>query len=207
MPIDMATLYAQYPALARVESHNDHRLPARTPVVRRLPRGGVGAEIGVFTGVFSEFLIEQTAPREFYLVDAWDVGGASAWEPPPDAPWSAYVDHGNLTYEAARCAARARAGGHPVITARSVDWLASRPDHSLDWVYLDTTHRYGDTMKELAALSRVVRPDGIIAGDDAWEDDPNPDMGVLRAIRDFTRTHPWEIFYLDDGQFTLRTDR
>lgn len=203
----MTALYAQHPALARVESRNDHRLDARTPLVRRLPRHSAGAEIGVFTGVFSEFLIERLEPCEFYLVDAWDVNGAPAWDPPPGAAWSGYVDDGNLTYEAARSAARARSGGHPVITARSVDWLASRPENSLDWVYLDTTHRYTDTMAELDALERVIRPEGIIAGDDAWEDDPNPDMGVLRAIRDFTRSRPWEIFYLDAGQFALRADR
>lgn len=206
MKTDMATLYARYPALARVERRNDHRLQARLALVNRLPKRSRGAEIGVFTGVFTEFLIANVKPVEFWAVDAWDIHGGTAWEPPKGASWSAYVDHGNLTYEAARAAATARAGLHTVVTAESVAWLDSRPEGSLDWVYLDTSHHYDATLAELAAAARVIAHGGLITGDDAWEGDAGPNFGVLTAIRDFTRSHPWEVSYLDRGQFVLRRD-
>lgn len=204
--IDMAPLYERHPALKRVESTVDHRLAARSALVSRLPHNAVGAEIGVFTGVFSEYLIDRTRPREFWMVDAWDVNGQPAWNPPKGAKWAGYVDYGRLTYDAARAAATARSRGHHVVTAKSVDWLNSRPERSLDWVYLDTTHDYPSTIAELDAIERVVMRDGIICGDDAWEQCDDPIWGVIRAIRDFTRRRSWEIFYLAEGQFALRMD-
>lgn len=203
----IADLYRQHPALERVENRVDARLTARTPLVDRLPKRSIGAEIGVYTGVFSEYLINQVRPTEFWMVDAWDINGERAWNPPPGAPWSAYVDHGNLTYDAARQAATLRSAGHHVVTAKSVDWCNSRPADSLDWVYLDTTHRYSDTVAELHAIAPIIKPGGLITGDDAWENNHgNPDFGVIPAIRDFCRQAPWEVFYLDNGQFALRGD-
>lgn len=205
----MTPVYRQYPAVERVERTNDHRLEDRTPLVRRIPLHSRGAEVGVFTGVFSEFLLSQLRPDQFTLVDAWDSDGTDAWSPEEGAPWAAYVDHGRLTYEAARSAAQFRAAhfqGTRVVTSTSLEWLRSQPADSLDWVYLDTTHHYEDTLAELEAIARVVGRDGLILGDDAWESNENPAFGVVRAIRDFTRAHPWEIFYLDAGQFALRAE-
>jgi SAM-dependent methyltransferase len=208
MTIDMTAIYRQHPAVERVEQNNDHRLEERTPLVRRIPQGSRGAEVGVFTGVFSEFLLHHVRPAEFTLVDAWDSDGTEAWAPEEGAPWAHYVDYGRLTYEAARSAAQFRAAHFPgtrVVTSTSLEWLDAQFANSLDWVYLDTTHHYEDTLAELEAIARVVGPEGLILGDDAWESNENPAFGVVRAIRDFTRTHPWEIFYLDAGQFALRS--
>jgi hypothetical protein len=36
-----------------------------------IPRGGVGAELGVHKGYFTELLLEVTQPRRLHLVDPW----------------------------------------------------------------------------------------------------------------------------------------
>jgi hypothetical protein len=50
--------------------------------------------------------------------------------------------------------------------------LAKMPDGHLDRVYLDTTHQYEQTAKELQLLKVKVKPGGVIAGDD-WQSDPS----------------------------------
>ena len=35
--------------------------------------GTVGAELGVFRGVFSEFILKNTKIEKLYMVDAWDI--------------------------------------------------------------------------------------------------------------------------------------
>ena len=37
--------------------------------------GTVGAELGVFRGVFSEFILKNTKIEKLYMVDAWDIFG------------------------------------------------------------------------------------------------------------------------------------
>lgn len=44
---------------------------ARTHVLKGLPRGAVGAEIGVWRGDFSARILETGQPRLLHLVDPW----------------------------------------------------------------------------------------------------------------------------------------
>jgi spermidine synthase len=66
-------------------------------------------------------------------------------------------------------------------TADSVAWLRAQPEHSLDWLYIDTTHDYARTICELHLARRVVRPGGLIAGHDFSRAFP----GVVQAVTEF----------------------
>jgi SAM-dependent methyltransferase len=71
--------------------------------------------------------------------------------------------------------------------------LETFPNGYFDWVYLDTSHRYEETVRELEVISRKVKPDGFIAGDD-WMDDPkdvNGGAGV--AIYEFCHANHWVV--------------
>jgi len=57
----------------------------------------------------------------------------------------------------------------------------SQISEPLDFVYIDTTHRYEDTKAELEASFKVVRPGGIIAGHDLNLEG----AGVRRAVEEF----------------------
>src|SRR4051794_26759411 len=56
---------------------------ARQHVISMLPKGGVGAEIGVWKGEFSARLLTGTQPKTLYLIDPWmirdDALHRSAW--------------------------------------------------------------------------------------------------------------------------------
>jgi hypothetical protein len=201
--IDMTSLYEVHPSLAIVEKSVESRLLQRKDIVSLLPKGAVGAEIGVFTGILSEFLLNLTEPSKFYMVDPWHRLYGRTFP-----SWGAYTDQGRLTTAEALAAARYRASKFPaaeIVVSTSLEWLSQLPDKHLDWVYLDSSHKYEDTMRELLALSTKVTDEGLIFGDDAWTERGNAHYGVFQVITDFCRIRPFELFRLDHAaQWALR---
>src|SRR5262245_60338975 len=173
--------------------------PRREDFLRLVPEGGVGAELGVFRGHFTRFLLEIAAPRRLHLIDSWWVAYGDFY---PD--WGAYTKHGNLPTRDAFDEARRIADqfGRDAVCEFHVgddcEVLEGFPDAYFDWVYLDTTHEYEHTQRELEILRRKVAPGGLIAGDD-WVDDPNDrHHGVARAAREFCRKWGWDVKARDD---------
>jgi SAM-dependent methyltransferase len=166
----------------------------RERFLRGLQKGAVCAEIGVFRGQFSEKILSVTKPRELHLIDVWwELYG----EHYPD--WGAYTDHGELPTRQAyedtlsvvqRCAGKAVVKVH---VGDDCEILETFPDGYFDWVYLDSSHQYEDTLRELEILSRKVKPDGVISGDD-WKDDPvDPNHGASVAIQEFCAARHWHV--------------
>ena len=157
-----------------------------------MPKGGVGAELGVFTGLFSEQIVKLAKPRRLYLVDPWWVQYGELF---PD--WGPYSDHGKLPTKVAYDAALARTAQAnteviPVVQS-SIEWLATIPDHHLDWAYLDSSHDYPGTWHELHALVPKIKPDGFIFGDD-WQLSPDHmHAGVMLAVNDFVRATDFDL--------------
>jgi Methyltransferase domain len=200
---DILSLYRRYPELAYVERAIDHKFEERRHVLELVPKLGCGAELGVYTGTFSEFIVSVTNPRRFFMVDPWWKAYGDTF---PD--WGQYTAHGRLQTRAAYEAAALRASNldnAEIVVERSVDWLRSIPDDFLDWVYLDSTHDYQETLDELYTLIPKLKSDGVVAGDDCWTEREYIDHGVFRAIRDFTRWEDFEIIYIGyEGQWALR---
>ena len=66
------------------------------------------------------------------------------------------------------------------------------------WAYVDLTHRYAPTVKELELLRRKVRPGGIIAGHD-WKPDPSHrHHGVCRSAREAIGRRRFELVLVDE---------
>jgi methyltransferase family protein len=79
-----------------------------------------------------------------------------------------------------------------VEVASSYEWLECQPDESLDWIYLDSTHIYDGTKRELKLLNRKLRETGLICGDDWQSDRDNRHHGVFLATNEFTREEGFE---------------
>ena len=56
-------------------------LPKRRWILEYVKKNGKGAELGVFRGVFSEFLLTTVQPELYYMVDGWELlfGDTFAW--------------------------------------------------------------------------------------------------------------------------------
>ena len=55
-----------------------------------------------------------------------------------------------------------------IIRKKSMDALTDIPDRSLDFVYIDGSHEFGDVAMDLTKWSEKVKKGGIIAGDDYY---------------------------------------
>lgn len=169
------------------------RLAKRKWILAFADKNSVGAEIGVFRGHFSAVLCEVLRPKRLYLVDPWTkLGETFGWGADSD-----YTGFGKLTTAYALNDTRSRIGGFSDIDIRIVEdfcdaFLPQLPE-KLDWVYLDASHEYQSTLTELQLIDKVLKPHGVILGDD-WEHVRHKkDHGVFRAIHEFIRSHRYEI--------------
>ena len=170
----------------------------REDFLTKIPKGGVGAELGVFKGEFSVHLLEVCRPGKLYLIDVW-------WERYgeyyPD--WGAYTDFGKLktsdAYEMTRAISDKHKKGTTVELCVGDDLtiLSNMPDECLDWVYIDSAHGYQHTVNELTILNNKMKPCGLITGHD-WRPDPQHEHhGVFKAVNEFCAREGWKITSLD----------
>jgi Methyltransferase domain len=159
-----------------------------------IPAGGVGAELGVHKGHLTPFLVDWLRPKKLYAVDPWYLL-APTWE------WAA--GDKSTVNALARTIRRLRpaieVGQVEVVVKDDLVFLAEMADGALDWVYLDSSHMYEHTVKELELLICKVRPGGIIAGDD-WQPDPqHRHYGVCKAVREFDSAGQLTLIYTDSS--------
>ena len=192
-------------SVLRAEALVPHRVRQRAFLLGHIPEDSTGVEIGVFTGLFSALLAKCPKISRVTFVDPW---WKAFGEHYPD--WGGYTDRGRLETRRAHELARRRITrpglrDRVVEVAFSYEWLESQPDESLDWAYLDSTHTYDGTKRELALLDRKIRRDGILLGDD-WQMDRNHrHHGVALAICEFLRTSDFEpVLCGVRGQWVLR---
>ena len=158
-----------------------------------IPKGGIGAEIGVYKGHFTRFLLDGAAPEQLHLIDPWYLLGET-WE---------WADGNQSTIDALVGVLRSYAieliGGRAVLhVGYDLDVLPTFPDHFFDWVYLDSSHEYEHSVRELELLAMKVKAGGVIAGDD-WQTDPaHVHHGVCRAVRELIAREPYDLMYAND---------
>jgi len=188
--VEFATPARAATAPRRAKPAEDRRAEVLQAVI---PPGGTGAECGVFKGEFSRALLERLGPSRLYLIDPW-YRHCRAWH------WG----EGDRSTISAVCAIL-RDFEDELVDGRVVlqidddlEALARMPDHHLDWAYVDSTHQYAPTVKELALLRKKVRPGGIIAGHD-WQPDPSHrHHGVCKAVREAVARGECELVLVDE---------
>lgn len=178
---------------------------SRERLLRMLPRHSVGAELGVFKGEFSGRILEIVEPSELHLVDPWWTAYGEYY---PD--WGIYTDNGRLrcrdAYKAAQqsVASANRFGTNVTFHVQDdLAWLASQPDISLDWIYIDSSHEYEHTRAELDIARTKVKPGGLVCGDDWTEEEGHVHAGVAKAGREFLAVQPYKLQFLDGGQWMM----
>jgi hypothetical protein len=187
------------------ELRTSHRARARRFLLGFFPPDSIGAELGVFTGLFSAVLAKDRRISKVTFVDPWWQAFGSHY---PD--WGAYTDYGRVSthgaYEIAKIRiSRAGLPNRVVEIGYSYDWLAAQPDRSLDWVYLDSTHNYEGTKRELELLDYKIKDTGLILGDD-WRIERNHiHHGVCLAVNEFVKAGNFELILAGDkSQWVLR---
>jgi Methyltransferase domain len=143
---------------------------------------GVGVEVGVKRGRFSETILRGWRGRKLISVDAW-----------LEAPADEYMDVGNAPQEEHEQFYRetierlARFGDRSEVwRTTSVEAAARMERGSLDFVYIDARHDYDSVKEDLDAWFDKLRPGGVIAGHDYVDGDFGLGVfGVKSAVDEF----------------------
>lgn len=175
-------------SLPHVELQEDHIknlrvLIDRDALINYMPKQSIVAELGVAQGNFSEKILSITIPKELHLIDSW-AHDHRYLELKDDI-----INRFNQEIEDGRVF---------VHQGFSTTELAKFDDGYFDWIYIDTSHDYESTAKELEISRHKVKKDGIIAGHDYvtghWRS--NIRYGVIDAVHEFCLEHHWGMIYL-----------
>lgn len=144
----------------------------------------VGAEIGVETGAYSEFLCKANPDLKLYSIDAW-----TAY-----AGWNDYNSQDRLdeVYEGAK--KRLAPYNCEIIKAFSMDAVKMFEDNSLDFVFIDGAHDLRSVIDDISSWSKKVRKGGIISGHDFFRSKGPYINHVVDAVSVWTYAYkivPW----------------
>jgi hypothetical protein len=130
----------------------------RKALLEALPKGGVGAEIGVWEGNFSARILDIARPAKLFLVDPWAYeeqpshpnlwqgGGRAKSQADMDAIYQSVVQ---------RFDQEIRSGVVEVVRESSmVAWKHFDPD-AFDWVYIDGDHRFEFVKNDLERFGEL----------------------------------------------------
>ena len=157
----------------------------RLEILKELKKGSICAELGVAYGEFSDQILEIVRPKLLVLVDSYPNKGN-------------FVDEGNLKYIEKKYQKLVNEKKIQIINKDSIEAASMFKENFFDWIYIDTTHSYHQTLGELRAWKNKIKSDGYILGHDYimgnWIDDIK--YGVQEAVHQFCVEENWEIVYL-----------
>ena len=161
----------------------------RRSVLQKLPAGGLGVEIGVWRGEFSEIILRETSPKCLYLIDPWEFHSEF-----PMRVYTGEVGKSQDHMDRVFCDVQDKFMGHPnviILRGESQTELPRFEDNYFDWIYIDGNHSYESVLADLRMSLSKTKSNGIIAGDDyrwgAWDDWP-----VRKAVKVFVEENNLE---------------
>jgi predicted O-methyltransferase YrrM len=134
---------------------------------------GLGVEVGVALGSYSEVLCTKNPDCKIWGIDPWE-------------------SQRNRQL-AARCLAPHK--NYVMLKKTSMEALESFEDSSLDFVYIDGDHRYKYVKEDIEGWARKVRVGGIVSGHDYIGSlSPRIIIEVKPAVHEYVaehKIHPW----------------
>lgn len=194
----------------RFAGRRPEREEVREFILRRMPRHGVVAEIGVDLGDLSEKILLINRPRALHLIDPWTAAGSEYQQhrtvgPLAESP-RRLDSSGRFNFVRDRFASDI-AGGTVIIHRANSDIAGAEfPDSTFDWVYIDGNHSYEFVRGDLELYYQKLKPGGFIVCDDYhhagfWND------GVTRAVDEFMASGRARRIFKRRSQFVLRKHR
>jgi len=159
----------------------------------------IGAEIGVWRGDSSQLFL-MCPIKELHLVDSWHLDAyrdaldkdkefrKKFFERYKDIVGGVTSRHFLKYYDQVYKEVVERFSNEPraiIYRMTSDEWFEDRETNSLDWIYLDGSHKYEGVKKDLINALRVVKPGGNIFGDDySWRIGGPGKPGVTQAVNE-----------------------
>lgn len=195
------------------------RNPGSDETWKRIPKGSVGVELGVWKGDSSEKFLRRAG--HLHLVDPWAV---TAYENSDEfgdyvgylKRYSSIVGSTNPNdfqryYDTIYKNVLKRFANKSVTIHRMpVIEFFKVFNQQVDWVYVDALHSFEGCLNDLRKSLTIIRPGGSIFGDDYTPTKPDKRVrgkpGVTAAVDTFVKETnlPFNNFYLD--QFEIKVD-
>ena len=144
---------------------------------------GEGAEIGVFKGAFSEYLLRHWNGRKLFSVDPWREFGDEY----SDICNLKQEEH-NRVHDDVKQKLSAFGDRSVVFRGTSEEFCQTVSAQQLDFAYIDAQHHYEAAKQDINLWYPKIRPGGILAGHDYLDGDFDEGrFGVKSAVDEFVR--------------------
>lgn len=118
-------------------------------------------EVGVWRGEYAKYVLERCSSiRRYYMIDPWT--NLPDWNKPFNLSQEAFSE----VYDQAMLNTEFAASRRVVLRGRTKEVIATIPNGSLDFAYLDGDHTLRGITIDLIKLFPKVREGGFLAGDD-----------------------------------------
>ena len=145
-----------------------------------VPKGGIGAELGVCRGINAVQLLFRAKPAMLFLVDTWEE--SKILRPPHEDPNLWYDDHFDSVSEIFE---EEIVNGRVILHKQATTtFLASLPDSYLDWVYIDANHHYQFVKRDIDLSIKKVKSGGFIMGHDYMSNPRVWGVSIIRAVNE-----------------------
>ncbi len=164
---------------------------SRIDFLEHVPHNAVCAEIGCLKGRFTWQILTYASPKKLYVIDPY-------WKKFGDAY---YWDESKKTMD---CFAKAiwrirqteKSDNVTFVIDTDDSFLPDLKDNIFDWIYLDASHKYADTLLELDIIKDKIKLNGLICGHD-YGSSKHP--GATEAIQEWlVANNDFEFYLLDN---------
>lgn len=187
-------------------------------IIHLIEKNSIGAEIGVWEGNSSRKFIKRGL-KKFYMVDPWSVKGYEEPIAKNDKTFNVkefYDRYSKMVgskdekdfesyYEKTYKKIIKEFSHFPeveIVRKKSTDFFNLFEGEKLDWVYIDGDHSYTGVMNDLENCLKVMKPSGIILGDDYKWNSGGKD-GVKKAVDAFSNKYNFKIHKHGERQFRI----
>ena len=151
---------------------------------------GIGIEIGVATGNFSQILLEQTSLKKIYFLDAWKHFPTEEYKDPCNA---SQKEHDKI-YAAIVKRLAPYGDRVEIIRGDCTEEVNNFEDGYFDFLYIDANHEYQYIKRDIGDWYPKVKIGGVFAGHDYLISNNIKKLcGVKKAVNEFCSEHNLEV--------------
>ena len=132
-------------------------------IIKEKELNGIGVEIGVAFGNFSDFLITKGNFQKFYSIDPWHNMSADTVDT-EGKPFA--LDHQEHVYDSVKTLLSKHGDRSEIIRDFSYEASKRFDDDSIDFIYIDGSHKKDNVALDLETWYPKLKRGGLCAGHD-----------------------------------------
>ncbi len=169
--------WPEAPKLTERHLNNCKLITDRECMLKKLPKGGICAEVGIWKCEFSEKILKILNPNKLHLID---------------------IDPNSIQTASLKFSDEIRDNKVNLHQNDSSSTLLSMEDNYFDWIYIDGDHSYDGVKKDLEAAHQKIKSDGLISLNDYiyFGSSDLTKYGVIEAVNEFCLNYNYELLYL-----------